>query len=82
VQCPERSLLLAIYRERVRDYSQAVAAIGLDHSPLSLHDFMKRWECAEFTRDACTLARINVWSHVADHGCLIDGDPLIDHLAA
>ena len=81
MQCIERGLLLTIYRDRVRDYSQAVATLGTRPS-LSLNDFMRHWECAEFARDACTLARINVWSHVAGHRCLDEGDPLIDRMAA
>jgi len=82
VQCIGRGLLLAIYRDRVRDYSQAVATLGTHRPSLSLDDFMKYWHCAEFARDACTLARINVWSHLADHRCLDEGDPLTDRIAA
>ncbi len=82
MHCLERKLLMTIYRERVRDYSQAVATLGVERPSVSLDDFMSRWECAEFARDACSLARINVWSHVRDHGCLIDGDPSADQMAA
>jgi hypothetical protein len=83
MECPERNLLLSIYRERAKQHAQAVTILGAtNQASLSLEDFMKRWECAEFARDACTLARIEVWSHVANHGCLIDGEPLIDRMAA
>ena len=81
MQCMERTRLVTIYRQRVQDYSNAMATLATGPS-LCHDDFMKRWECAEFARDACTLARINVWGHVADHGCLIDGDPLADRRAA
>jgi hypothetical protein len=81
MQCLERNRLLSIYRERARDYSHAVATLATDNLSPSLDDFMKRWGCAEFARNACTLAQINIWSHVASHRCL-DRDPRTDRLVA
>jgi len=80
--CLERSALFATYEERARAYSAAVASLRTAATSVSGDAFMKRWECAEFAKDACTLARIQVWSHIADHGCLLDNDPRTDRMAA
>ena len=68
--CSERTALLRVYRSRVQTYSNAVTSLKKERHLLSQDDFMKRWDCAQIAREACTIAQRKLGHHVAMHGCL------------
>jgi hypothetical protein len=68
-ECHERNLLLGIYEQRVRQYTQAVLNLKDKVRDIPQVELNLLWAATEQTRAACEKARELLKIHAAEHRC-------------
>jgi hypothetical protein len=66
--CEEKKLLIEIYAVRSREFSEAVAQLGLKHAQTG-PPFRDAMEESTRLQALCDSARAQLEKHVAEHGC-------------